>query len=73
MRIAFFVNSIEGEASYFTTTSLAIAAMARGHDICYVTPDGFVLRTDDSLSVRAIIQGGGRPKNADALIATRNE
>jgi glutathione synthase len=73
MRIAFFVNSIEGEASYYTTTSLAIAAMARGHDICYVTPDGFVLRPDDSLSMRAIIPGVGKPKNAEAFIATLNE
>ena len=28
MRIAFFVNSIENEASYYATTSLALAAIA---------------------------------------------
>ena len=46
MRIAFFVNSIEDETPTFTTTSLAMAALLRGHDICYLTPGDFVLRAD---------------------------
>jgi glutathione synthase len=37
MRIAFFVNSIEDETPNFSTTALALAAISRGHDICYVT------------------------------------
>lgn len=53
MRIAFFVNSIEGEHARYTTTALALAALTRGHDICYLTPGDFVLRPDDSLQVRA--------------------
>ena len=53
MRIAFFVNSIEGEHPRYTTTALALAALTRGHDICYLTPGDFVLRPDDSLQVRA--------------------
>lgn len=53
MRIAFFVNSIEGEDPNYTTTGLAFAACSRGHDICYLTPGDFVLRPDDSLLVRA--------------------
>ncbi len=52
MRIAFFVNAIESETSDYTTTSLAIAALARGHEVCYVTPGDFVLRPNDSLAVR---------------------
>ena len=51
MRIAFFVNSIESEEPGFTTTALAMAAVARGHDVCYVAPGDFVLRPDDSLMV----------------------
>ncbi|KRA97835.1 glutathione synthetase [Devosia sp. Root685] len=51
MRIAFFVNSIEDETPNFSTTTLALAALNMGHDICYVTPEDFVLRDDDSLSV----------------------
>ena len=53
MRIAFFVNSIEGETAGYTTTGLALAAVARGHEVCYLTPEDFVLRPDDSLCVRA--------------------
>ena len=52
MRIAFFVNSIEGEHPRYTTTALALAALTRGHEICYLTPGDFVLRPDDSLLVR---------------------
>lgn len=49
MRIAFFVNSIKDEYPHFTTTVFALAASARGHDVCYVTPSDFVLRPDDTL------------------------
>ena len=70
MRIAFFVNAIESEASYYTTTSLALAAIARGHDICYLTPGDFVLRPDDSLMVRATVPKSGKAKKPDAFVAT---
>lgn len=69
MRIAFFVNSIEGEASSYTTTALALAAIARGHEICYLTPGDFVLRPDDSLMVRATIPKTSKYKKADAFIS----
>lgn len=51
MRVAFFVNSIEDETPNFSTTALALAALGRGHDICYITPSDFVLSPDDSLAV----------------------
>ncbi|KQV81864.1 glutathione synthetase [Rhizobium sp. Root1220] len=73
MRIAFLVNSIAGEASYYTTTSLALAAIARGHDIFYVTPGDFVLRPDDSLHVRAVMPPIAKQKKADAFIAGLND
>lgn len=69
MRIAFFVNSIEGETAYYTTTTLAIAAIARGHDVCYVTPGDFVLRPDDRLMIRATVLKGSKAKKADAFVA----
>ncbi|MEK1896064.1 MAG: glutathione synthetase [Rhizobium sp.] len=72
MRIAFFVNAIESETSDYTTTSLAIAALARGHEVCYVTPGDFVLRPDDSLAVRVTTPGAGKPKSADVFIADLN-
>ena len=49
MRIAFFVNSIEDEYPRFTTTVFALAALSRGHQVCYITPGDFVLRDDDTL------------------------
>jgi glutathione synthase len=69
MRVAFFVNSIEGEEPGFTTTSLAMAAVARGHDVCYITPAGFVLRPDDSLMIRATIVPTARYKDPQAFHA----
>ncbi len=67
MRIAFFVNSIEGEGPHYTTTALALAALNRGHEICYVTPGDFVLRPDDSLLVRALIVPGAGYKKPETL------
>jgi glutathione synthase len=67
MRIAFFVNSIEGEHPRYTTTALALAALARGHDICYVTPDDFVLRPDDRLLVRTRTLPGSGYKKVETL------
>ena len=51
MLIAFFVNDIEREYENYTTTVLAHRAMIRGHRVCYITPEDWVLNPDDSLSV----------------------
>lgn len=67
MRIAFFVNSIDGETANYSTTHLALAALSRGHDICYLTPGDFVLRPDDSLSVRALTLPASNYKKAETL------
>lgn len=67
MRIAFFVNSIAGESPNYTTTVLALTALNRGHDICYITPGDFVLRPDDSLMVRALTLPSASYKKAETL------
>lgn len=67
MRIALFVNSIELEEPHFTTTALAMAALVRGHDVVYCTPGDFVMRPDDSLSLRAVVVPVAKYKNAKAL------
>ena len=67
MRIAFFVNSIAGESPKYTTTVLALAALNRGHDICYVTPGDFVLRPDDSLCVRGLVLPSSGYKKPETL------
>lgn len=67
MRIAFFVNSIKGETANYSTTHLALAALSRGHDICYLTPGDFVLRPDDRLLVRALTLPASNYKKAETL------
>jgi glutathione synthase len=67
MRIAFFVNSIEGETANYSTTHLALAALNRGHDICYLTPADFVLRADDNLAVRARTLPSAKYKKVQTL------
>lgn len=54
MRIAFFINGFDQEHPRYTTTLLAMTAKERGHDVCYVTPDDFILRPDDGMSIRTI-------------------
>ncbi|GLQ54031.1 glutathione synthetase [Devosia nitrariae] len=67
MRIAFFVNSIKGETVNYTTTHLALAAVSRGHEICYLTPGDFVMRSDDSIVVRALTLPSAKYKKAATL------
>jgi glutathione synthase/RimK-type ligase-like ATP-grasp enzyme len=67
MRIAFFVNSIKGESPNYTTTVVALAAVQRGHEVCYVTPGDFVLSPDDSLAIRAHTLPGSTYKKATTL------
>lgn len=67
MRIAFFVNAIELEFPRYTTTVLALAALQRGHSICYVTPDDFVCRPDDGLWVRALMLPKSNYKKLERL------
>ncbi len=63
MRIAFFVNDLATEYANYATTMLAWQARQRGHEVLYVTPDDWVLETDESLQahVRAVPNG----KSAD--------
>ena len=67
MRIAFFVNSIRDEEAHYTTTLLAREALARGHDISYLTPGDFVLRADDTLMARALVLPGSGYKKVETL------
>lgn len=69
MRIAFFVNSIKGESPRYTTTVLALSAIMRGHEVCYVTPGDFVLQPDDRLAVRAHTLPSAKYKKASTLFS----
>lgn len=73
MRIALFVNSLEGEASYYSTTALAMAALARDHEVVYLTPGDFLLRPDDSLAVTGVLAPRAKTPEGfvEALLTTK--
>ena len=47
-----------------------MTARERGHDVCYVTPDDFILRPDDGMSIRAIVPKKKKYKDGEEWIAT---
>lgn len=73
MRIAFFVNSIESETPGYTTTTLALAAVQRGHSVVYVEPGDFILRPDDSLAVSVAVLPDASYKTPDKLHAAMKD
>src|SRR5687768_10060646 len=53
MRIAFFVNDVETEKESFTTTRLAVAAAARGHEVLYIDAEHLSVDDRDGFHVGA--------------------
>lgn len=53
MRLGFFVNDVADERPEYTTTGLALAALARGHEVWYMGAGDFACDPDDALSARA--------------------
>ncbi|MCZ4072195.1 glutathione synthase [Agrobacterium sp. LMR679] len=70
MRIAFFVNSIETEGPNYATGLLAMAALNRGHEVVYLTPGDFTLRSDDSLTIHATVLPKGKIKKGETFHST---
>jgi glutathione synthase len=68
MKIAFFVNSITTEEVGFTTTRLALCALNRGHDVCYLTPDDFALDPDNMVRARALKPLKQKYKNRESML-----
>lgn len=69
MIIAFFVNDMEREFAGYTTTVLAYEAHSRGHGVCYVTPDDFLLTPDDQLHVHGRFLPSKKFKDRDEFFA----
>ena len=69
MLIAFFVNDMEREFAGYTTTVLAYEAHRRGHGVCYVTPDDFLLTPDDQLHVHGRFLPKKKYKDREELFA----
>ncbi len=73
MRLAFFVNSIEGEQPTFATGLMAMAALNRGHEVVYLTPGDFTLRADDTLVVHALIMPRQKYKKIETFHSVLQE
>ena len=69
MKIAFFVNDLEREYAGYTTTVLAHQAATRGHQVYYLTPKDFVLRSDDSLCAHARVMPKKKYKDRTEFFA----
>lgn len=53
MKIGFVVNEIETELELYTTTSLALAATQRGHQIWYIGLSDFIYDPDEQVDAWA--------------------
>lgn len=74
MKIAFIVNDISTEKPVYSTTRLAKAAGAMGHEVFYIGTDDFAFDADDAVSARA--RRGPKAKKAtlkDYLAAVQAE
>lgn len=54
MKLGLFVNRLRDEQPRYTTTVLATAARARGHEVWYVSAEDFAFDPDNLLRARAI-------------------
>jgi glutathione synthase len=66
MKIAFVVNDIQTEEANFTTTELAMAATALGHEVLYIGVADFTYAPDGMIGARA---RKIRPKRYDSCSA----
>lgn len=53
MKIGFFVNDVGTEQARYATTCLAMAALARGHEVWYVGVEDFACDPDEQIRARA--------------------
>ena len=60
MKLGIFVNDVETEKPQYTTTSLAMAAVHRGHDVWYIGAGDFACDPDGALRAHACRAPSGR-------------
>ncbi len=53
VKIGFVVNEVSSELAAYTTTHLALAALKRGHDVCYIEIEDFSYGTDQKVHALA--------------------
>jgi glutathione synthase len=60
LKLGLFVNEVAGERPEYTTTGLALAALARGHEVWYMGAGDFACDPDDALSAHACRAPAGK-------------
>ncbi|MGH2772705.1 MAG: glutathione synthetase [Actinomycetota bacterium] len=73
MKIAFVVNDVTTEKAQYSTTRLARAASAMGHDVFYIGTDEFAFDADDAVSARAHRAPKSKAPLKDYLTAIQKE
>ena len=73
MKIAFTINDVLNERPNYTTTHLAMHALARGHEVWYIEVGSFVLSHEDGLNALARYLPQRAFDNRETLVATLRE
>jgi glutathione synthase len=68
MKIAFFVNDLATEKPNYTTTHLARAARARGHEVWYLTPGDFAYDPDNRIHAHAVAPPEGELESPEQFL-----
>jgi glutathione synthase len=68
MKIAFFINDIATEKANYTTTRLALAMLARGHDVWYLSPGAFAYDPDNRIHAHALAPAGREYESTEAFL-----
>ncbi|MGQ0623770.1 MAG: glutathione synthase [Sporichthyaceae bacterium] len=72
MKLALFVNDVDQEKPQYTTTRLALAASARGHEVFYIGAGDFTADPDDTICARALRVPAGH-SDRESLLELRVE
>ncbi|MBW3599493.1 MAG: glutathione synthase, partial [Planctomycetes bacterium] len=68
MKIAFFVNSLATEQPNYTTTRLALAMLARGHEVWYLAPGHFAYDPDNCIHAHAVAPANAEFESPEAFL-----
>jgi glutathione synthase len=73
MRVAFFVNDVATERPVYSTTRMAMEAVARGHEVFYLDVGDFSYTQNDEVCAHARRAPGTKQRKPDAFLAAIQE
>src|SRR5690606_16946637 len=68
MKAALFVNDLATEKPNYTSTRLAMAMVARGHEVWYITPGDFAYDPDNQIHAHAMAPSNGTLDSAEQFL-----